>query len=124
MTDEPLFTTMDQAIETLDRFYAHCMETFHRKNRGYANTEVSRDVLENFRSEAADHAVSMLKYARILRGKHEKSWKTFVNHGHAPDKPWRILKDRVNYALLEYLIALDNNLIEEADVLADVGEDN
>jgi hypothetical protein len=114
---------MQQAIDALDAFYAHCMETFHRKNRGYANTEVSGDVLENFRSEARDHEISMLKYARIMRGKHEKAWKTFVNHGYAPDKAWRILKDRVNYALLEYLIALDRGDFTEEDVLDDTGED-
>lgn len=120
---DPKFTKVQDAIDSLDKFYSHCMETFHRKNHGYANTEVSADVLENFRSEAVDHEVSMLKYARIMRGKHEKAWKTFVNHGYAPDKPWRILKDRVNYALLEYLIAIDQNMFTEEDVLNDTGDD-
>lgn len=119
---EPLFQDLELAIKCLDELYAHCIDTFRRKNRGYADTKHSKDVLENFRSEAADNGVSMLKYTRILRGKHEKAWKTFVNRGYSGDKPWRILKDRINYAFLEYLIALDNNLFSRVEVVSDTGE--
>ena len=116
------FTDMGAAVEAMTEFYNHCIETFRRKNKGYADTESSRDVLKNFREEAADEDISMLRYARIMRKKHEKAWRTFVMTGSTSDRPWRILKDRVVYSLIEYLICLDEGLFAEDEVLADTGD--
>ena len=118
----PKFEDMEDAIAVMGSFYDHCVGTFRRKNRGYADTESSRDVLKNFREEAADEDISMLRYARIMRKKHEKAWRTFVMTGSTSDRPWRILKDRVVYSLIEYLICLDEGLFAEDEVLADTGD--
>ena len=120
--DGPMFAQTEDAIKVLKELFAHALGTFRRKNRGYADTDRSCDVLKNFREEAADEGISMLRYARIMRNKHEKAWRTFVMTGSTSDKPWRILKDRLVYTLIEYLIALDRGDWSHEEVLQDIQE--
>jgi len=121
---EPLFTTQDQAIDVATEFFDHCMDTFLKKNDGYADAVHTQDVLRNFRAGAAKYGITMHQYASIMRGKHETHWDTFVSGGVISDKPWRILKDRIVYSIIEYLIALDNELWNHDEVKADVEEGN
>ena len=120
--DGPMFVQTEDAIKVLKELFAHALGTFRRNNMGYSNTESSCDVLKNFREEAADEGISMLRYARIMRNKHEKAWRTFVMTGSTSDKPWRILKDRLVYTLIEYLIALDRGDWSHEEVLQDIQE--
>ena len=116
-------TTMSGALAMIFEFYTHCIDTLERKNAGYADVENSHDVLANFRQEAARHGISKLQLSNIYRGKHDRSWDTFVRKGSTSDKPWRILKDRINYALLEYLICLEEGAFTVDEVMNDTGED-
>ena len=120
--DAPTFTRTEDALQVLVELFEHATETFKRKNKGYADAERTLDVLENFRSEAKRWGVSMLTYAGIMRGKHEKAWHTFVRGGEVPDFPWRILKDRLVYTLIEYLIAIDQNVWWHEEVMQDTKE--
>ncbi len=88
-------------------FFEHLMEKCQRKNKAYAETDVSSDALNNFREAAEDFGISKLTYAMILQGKHYRAWKTFVRTGEAPDKAFRILGDIIVYAFLMYCIGVD-----------------
>lgn len=122
VTDVPMFAQIEDAIKVLKELFAHALGTFRRKNRGYADTDRSCDVLKNFREEAAHHGVSMLQLANIYRNKHERSWDTFVITGSTSDEPWRILKDRIIYAFIEYLICVDQKLFTHEEVMNDTGK--
>ncbi len=90
-----------------------------KKNKAYAETDVTADALNNFREAAADFGISMSTYAMILQGKHYRAWKTFVRTGEAPDKPFRILGDIIVYALIMYCIAIEQGTWTHEEVLDD-----
>ncbi|KKK70928.1 hypothetical protein LCGC14_2919030, partial [marine sediment metagenome] len=95
------------------------MEKCQRKNKAYAETDVSSDALNNFREAAQEYDISMMKYASILQGKHSRAWKTFMRTGEAPDKAFRILGDIIVYAFLMYCISVDEETFDHEEVLDD-----
>ena len=115
---------MDPAFmkSAMEDFFAHLMSLCEKKNRGYAQTDVTGDALHNFRQAEQDWDVSMMRYAGILQGKHIAAWKTWVRTGEAPDKPWRILGDIAVYCFLKYCIGIDQGDWTHKQVMEDVAE--
>ena len=105
--------------ELMFEFINHLMKKCAKKNKAYAETDVTADALNNFREAADDFDISMNTYAMILQGKHYRAWKTFVRTGEAPDKPFRILGDIIVYALIMYCIGIDQGTWTHEEVLED-----
>ncbi len=105
--------------ELMFEFINHLMKKCAKKNKAYAETDVTADALNNFREAADDFGISMNTYAMILQGKHYRAWKTFVRTGEAPDKPFRILGDIIVYALIMYCIGIDQGTWTHEEVLED-----
>jgi len=103
----------------MHEFFAHLMSKCQRKNKAYAETDVTSDALNNFREAAGDYDISMMKYASILQGKHVRALKTWIRTGEAPDKPYRILGDIIVYAFLMYCISVDQGTFDHEEVLED-----
>lgn len=97
----------------------HLLGMCKRKNDAYAETDVTADALNNFREAASEYGVSMMTYAMIMQGKHERGWKSFTRTGKAPNKPWRVLGDRLVYCLLQYCIAVDQGMWTHEEAIGD-----
>lgn len=109
-------TRMDKLMQ---EFFKHLTLKCQRKNKAYAETDVTSDALNNFREVEKAFGIDMMLYAEILKDKHRRAWQTYVRTGEAPDKAFRILGDMIVYALIQYCIAIDQGLWDHEMVLKD-----
>lgn len=114
--NQPLPEDETEKVAVLLRrfFEEYLLVNYRRKNKGYAQPDVTGDAFANFREAAKKWGMSEEQYWGSLWGKHVVAIETWVRTGKAPDKIHRILNDVATYTLM--LIAkllLDEKLTYE-----------